>query len=152
MSNEVSEFGLNAKQEEAAILEAYGGMDVTTIAKRVGVSRQTIYTYRKKKEYIEAVDRFKQEKKNMARSYFLSNLEEAVTTLGKLMRSNDESIALKASREFIHNALGKPTSNVQLNTSITENSSNAPKDILEMEDEEFEQRMLAGDSEENEDE
>lgn len=152
MSNELSTFGLSAKQEEAAVLEAYGGMDVVAIAKAVGVTRQTIYSYRKKKEYIDAIDTFKQEKKNMARSFFLNHLDEAVTTLSKLMRSSDQSIALKASREFIHNALGKPTSNVQLNTSIIDHGANAPKDILEMEDEEFEQRMLSGDTDEYEDE
>ncbi|UQX56065.1 helix-turn-helix domain-containing protein [Cytobacillus pseudoceanisediminis] len=66
MSNEVKEYvpdGLTDKQNEVAILEAYGGMDRRQISKTVGISHQTLYTYLKKPEVIATIDKYRQEKK-----------------------------------------------------------------------------------------
>jgi transposase-like protein len=154
MTQELIEFnedGLTAKQEELAILEAYGGMTRVDIAKQLGINRQTLYNWLKKPEIVATIDKHRQEKKNLARSIFLMHLEEAVAVQAKLMKSSDESIRLKASDRIIQYNIGKPTAQLTVNTNSNDgNGGNVPKDILEMEDAEFEQRMLGGHDEEDE--
>jgi uncharacterized protein YjcR len=148
---ELNEFGLTSKQDEAAMLEAYSGMDRRKIAETIGISPTTFYKWKKKPEYIATVDRYEREKKNLARSKFLGLLDRAIDVQAKLMESKDESIALKASDKIIQYNVGKPTASLTVNTNSNEGKGNStPKDILEMEDAEFEQRMLGGHDEEDE--
>jgi hypothetical protein len=148
---EVNEDGLTSKQDEFCMLEAYGGMDRRSIFKTVGISHQTGYNWLKKPEIIATIDRHRQEKKNLAKSLFLRHLDEAIEVQAKLMKSSDESIRLKASDKIIQYNIGKPTAQLTVNTNSNDgNGGNVPKDILEMEDAEFEQRMLGGHDEEYE--
>ncbi|MEH7346088.1 phBC6A51 family helix-turn-helix protein [Bacillus sp. JJ1532] len=145
MSNELEMIiidGLTSQQNEAAILEAYGGMDRSTIAKTVGVSRTTYYQWLKKPEMMTAIDKYAQEKKNLAKSFLLKNLDKASETLAELMNSKDDSIRLKAADRILQYGVGKPSSSLHVTSDLTNvNHSNTPKDILDMEDEEFESRL-----------
>ncbi|MGP7815548.1 phBC6A51 family helix-turn-helix protein [Niallia sp. 01092] len=138
----LNELGLTEQQDEAACLLAYGGMEKQMIAKAVGVSRTTLYKWEKKPEFIEAVDIYKRDKKNVSRSLMLGLLEEAVKVQAALLKSEDESIRLKASDRIVQHVLGKPSSSIELTTNLNNNEGSTPKDILEMEDEEFERKML----------
>lgn len=145
MSNEIEPYildGLTAKQNEVAILEAYGGMDRRTIAKTVNVSPTTYYQWLKKPEMIAAIDKYAQEKKNLAKSFLLKNLDKASKTLAELMNSKDDSIRLKAADRILQYGVGKPSTSLHVTSELTNiNQSNTPRDILDMEDEEFERRL-----------
>lgn len=138
----LNELGLTEQQDQAASLLAYGGIEKQEIAKIVKCSRTTLWQWEKKPEFMAAVDIHKRDKKNVARSMMLGILEKAIKVQEDLLQSDDESIRFKASDRIISHALGKPSSSIELTTNISNGDSGTPKDILDMEDEEFERKML----------
>ena len=104
---------MTEKQIQAAKMYAEG-LEVTEISKRIGISRSTFYEWKKKKEFLSEVDRFKQEFLNSAEGRLGENVNKYIDALeviafcGKSEKNRTDALTYLLDR-----VLGKPTNRTQ---------------------------------------
>lgn len=87
------------------------GERVTDIAKRIGVSRQTIYSWRNNSEVNAELDQRKQDIKNQGNAYILKDVNTYIDEVKKIAKdSTDQRVKFSANKYLIDRTLGVPTS------------------------------------------
>lgn len=133
----MSEEILSHQQQAAAQLLANGTLDKQEIAKRVGISRTTLYHYMKQDKFNAEVHRLKQEFRSFGKELMESKLVDAVNGYWDLInKSENAMVAAKGYEFFIERSIGKVSSNVKLTTEV-ENVKKVDVDILEAEQEKW---------------
>lgn len=120
-------------KEAAAQLLAYGGVEKQDIAKQLGISRTTLWTWEKNDDDFKArVDELKQEFEGFAKDLIQSKLVDAVNEYWKLINtSENDRVKAEGYKFFIERQLGKVTNKVELTTEI--NNTSLDEDILNVE-------------------
>ncbi|TCN25493.1 phBC6A51 family helix-turn-helix protein [Mesobacillus foraminis] len=135
---------LNNQQQAAAQLLAQGTLEKQEIAKRVGISRTTLYHYMKQAKFIAEVDRLKQDFKTFGKGLVESKLTDAVNGYWKLLeQSNNDMVRAKGYEFFIERSLGKLTNSHTISTEVT-NIKQVDEDILEAEQEQWAKELEEG--------
>jgi transcriptional regulator with XRE-family HTH domain len=138
----VSEKEWSKKQRDAQLLLAIGNKGKQELAKDLDISRTTLWTWEKDREFMAEVDRIKQENEDFGLRLYYNNLINAVENVKELgNNANNEMVKLNANLEFINRVLGKPSSSLKLTTEV-ENVKQVGEDILEAEQRKWEQEML----------
>lgn len=106
---------LNENQIKAVHYMA-DGMNISDIARSLGVCRQTIYDWKEKEEFIAELDRQIQRIKIEADKKLTSNLGRYVGELEKIaFTSKNEKVRLSALTYLIDRVLGRCTTKVDAN-------------------------------------
>lgn len=113
------------------------GKGNTEIAKIVGVSRTTIWTWSNEEEVKAELNRFEREIKTHAQNRFNNRLDSMVNNAFSLaLNSPSDKIRADMTQYCIDRVLGKTTTKVEVQPTGEENKVSV--DILEQEFEEFE--------------
>jgi DNA-binding XRE family transcriptional regulator len=128
---------LDKKRQAAAQLLAIGGIEKSEIARRVGVSRTSLWSWEKEDKMIAEINRLKHEYKVFGKELMESKLVEAVNGYWKLIQSTDNAmVAAKGYEYMIDRSLGKVTNKHEIQASVVPDSHNS-KDIIEAENEQW---------------
>jgi len=127
---------LDERQIKAAELWAKG-VHFIDIPKEVGVSRTTIYEWKKLEEFKAEHDRFVQEFNYAARGRISAAGPEAADVIINLMRHGVGRNKLLAALEILDRDLGKPTTKLEINDNRDNKDSVSP-DVLDEEMDESE--------------
>lgn len=123
---------LNEKQLRCIELMVENNMEISTVAKEIGVSRTTIYNWMKDERFKAELDKSEQELKTRVQHIFIRRLPAAVDKLWELTNaSNSEGNRVKfnAVVEWLNRTLGK------VNTAVTlEDKRVDTDDSLSMDD------------------
>lgn len=97
------------------------GLNITEIAKRVGVSRDTIYSWMKRKEWTKKVNEYTRAAKSQAEDkikgktlYYMSELEKIADS------TENDNTKVDIYKYLINRVLGTPTSKVE--TKVEDNT------------------------------
>lgn len=111
---------LNEKQVQAAKLYAEGTKP-TDIARKLGISRQAFYGWKKNKEFTSEVDRFIQEVKTSAEQSLTSKVDTYIAALEDIaLTGRSEKNRTDALTYLLDRVLGKSTTKIQDITEATE--------------------------------
>src|SRR5699024_10279525 len=126
---------LPKNKEEAALLLASGTMDKTDIAKKVGISRTTLWTWETNDENFKAeVDRLKREFKTRGQNFIMGKVNTVLSEIDKLaLTAESEKVRLDALKFLAEQAIGKATTKLEVETNVNENNVNVTDDLLELE-------------------
>lgn len=123
---------LNEKQLRCIELMVENNMEISTVAKEIGVSRTTIYNWMKDERFKAELDKSEQEIKTRVQHIFVRRLPEAIEKLWKLTDANNSEgnrVKFNAVVEWLNRTLGK------VNTAVTlEDKRVDADDSLSMDD------------------
>lgn len=112
---EIKDTKLTAIQESVALAIATGMANITEIAKKYNISRQTIYDWKKKPEFNAAVDRFRQENLEVGMALINGYFVDAVSELKLLAnRTDNDSLRADIYKFIINHTKGKPSSSINV--------------------------------------
>ncbi|OAA90720.1 helix-turn-helix domain-containing protein [Clostridium coskatii] len=98
------------KDQEKMITMLIEGYRITDIAKKIGVSRQTIYSWRNNSEVNAELDQRKQDIKNQGNAYILKDVNTYIDEVKKIAKeSTDQRVKFSANKYLIDRTLGVPT-------------------------------------------
>lgn len=102
-------------------------MNVSAVARELGVSRGTIYNWLNDERFKAELHKSEQEIKDRMQHIFIRRLPEAIEKLWKLTETADNRTKLGATKEWVDRAIGK------VNTSVTveDKRENADESSLE---------------------
>ncbi len=131
----MSEENLPVNKEAAAQLIASGGVEKQEIAKRVGVSRATLWNWENKDEKFKArIESLKQEFEIFGIQLISSKFNDAIKDLWNLGQdTKNDKVRYDVLRYFIDQKIGKPTSKAEITYSGDEDKDRVS--INEMEEE-----------------
>ena len=132
---------LNELQIKAAI-EYAKGAKITEIAKKMGVTRQTVYNWLDNKEFTNEVDRYTQQIKTSAERNLSNKVDAYIDALEDIaFNGRSEKTRTEALTYLLDRVLGKSTTKIQDVTEVKEQDQEAvswedikDKDILELKD------------------
>lgn len=107
------------------------GIPVMEISKKIGVSRTTIYDWKKQEEFAAELDRIEQEFISSAIYKLKRAAPVAADKLIKLLNGKYEKTQLSAAIDLLDRTAGKATTKVEV--SNDKDSKSVSKDILESE-------------------
>jgi transcriptional regulator with XRE-family HTH domain len=125
---------LTQQQIVAAQLLASGSVEKQEIAKRIGISRSTLYNWINKDEGFNAeVDRLRHELKVFGEDLIAGRLVDAVKGYWDLIiQTENDRVAADGYKYFIDRNLGKPTTKLDVEAGMKQ-EQNIDNDILEAE-------------------
>lgn len=86
------------------------GYRITDIAKKIGVSRTSIYTWKDSDEVKAALNRRTQDIKNQGNAYILKDVNTYIDEVKKIAKeSTDQRVKFSANKYLIDRTLGVPT-------------------------------------------
>jgi len=116
------------------------GTTVVDIAKEVGISRQTVYDWKKLEEFVAEIDRLGQEFLNAAQGRLKFAAVLAAEEVIKLLKSGTyEKTRLSAAQDILDRNLGKATTRMEVGDSRSD-KDNVTVDVLDKEIDEFESK------------
>jgi len=119
-------------QQSDMITMLISGEGVMDIAKKVNVSRQTVYAWMNKDNIKAELDRRKQDLTHQGTALMLRGLETYITTIKELAADkSDKRVCLAANQYLINRIYGNPTQSVEV--SEIENADNLNENDLEKE-------------------
>ncbi|MEX3710866.1 phBC6A51 family helix-turn-helix protein [Cytobacillus horneckiae] len=131
----------NAKQKEAIKLLAAKTMTKQQIADLLDVSRTTLWYWHKDPDFVREVNNFERELENFGNLLIKSKTLEAIEGYWNLTKDSKNDMVRRNGYEyFLNRSLGKMPETIH-HTNDTSQTS-AGKDILEAEQEEWEQQMI----------
>ncbi|KEI94444.1 hypothetical protein N496_20140 (plasmid) [Clostridium botulinum A2B3 87] len=126
------------QQQSDMITMLIEGHSITDIAKKLNITRNTVYAWMKR-EYINAeMDKRKQELKNQGNQIILKDLSTYIGNIKELANDNsDKRVCLAANQYLLNRIYGNPTCTTEDNNN--ENNDNVNENELEKELNEFTQ-------------
>ena len=98
---EKSKLRLNARQRQAAILLAEGHDTVSSIAKKLGVDRTTLYNWKNRPDFQALTNQIQQDVVAAANAMLTSLFVEALRAQAQLLKSKNERIRLAATKMIL---------------------------------------------------
>ncbi|ADK16689.1 helix-turn-helix domain-containing protein [Clostridium ljungdahlii] len=98
------------KDQEKMITMLIEGYRITDIAKKIGVSRTSIYTWKDSDEVKAELNRRTQDIKNQGNAYILKDVNTYIDEVKKIAKeSTDQRVKFSANKYLIDRTLGVPT-------------------------------------------
>ncbi|MBU3126759.1 phBC6A51 family helix-turn-helix protein [Clostridium tagluense] len=126
---------LDERQIRCAEMVAIG-INNTEIAKVVGISRTTLWSWGKLEEFTAKLDEFEQEISFQSKRILKGALVDASKVLVKQLHSKNEKIAQGAATDILDRGHGKATSRMEL-ADGRDDKDNVSVDVLDKEIKEF---------------
>lgn len=105
------------KAQEDMITMLITGENITDIAKRLNVTRNTIYAWMNKDNVKAELDRRKQELARQGNQIILKDITTYIDNIKDLARDkSDKRVCLAANQYLLNRIYGNPTSNVDINS------------------------------------
>lgn len=124
------------KDQEKLITMLIEGNRITDIAKKIGVSRQTIYSWKDNSEVKAELDRRKQDLANQGNQLILRDLTTYIDNVKDLANDkSDKRVCLAANQYLLNRIYGNPTAVVETNNEDT--GDNVDTNELEIQLNEF---------------
>ena len=90
----ISKFaGITPKQQQAVML-ILGGSSVADAARRIGVSRRTLHQWRRSEKFIEALESWRADMEQVARSRLLNLSSMGLRAIHRALEAGDAKVAL----------------------------------------------------------
>lgn len=128
---------LDERQVKCAEMVAIG-TSKTEIAKVIGISRTTLWSWEKLEEFTTKLDEFEQEISFQSKRILKGALVDASKVMVKQLTSKNEKIAQGAATDILDRGHGKATSRMEL-ADGRDDKDNVPIDVLDKEIEEFDE-------------
>ena len=123
---------LNQQQSDMINL-MIAGENITDIAKKLNVNRNTVYNWLKKDHDRAELDKRKQELTNQGNRIIMKDLSTYIGNIKELANDkSDKRVCLAANQYLINRVYGSPTSNVNVDGTSDDNEV---QDIAELENE-----------------
>ena len=123
---------LNQQQSDMINL-MIAGENITDIAKKLNVNRNTVYNWLKKDHVRAELDKRKQELTNQGNRIIMKDLSTYIGNIKELANDkSDKRVCLAANQYLINRVYGSPTSNVNVDGTSDDNEV---QDIAELENE-----------------
>ncbi|MBD5642761.1 helix-turn-helix domain-containing protein [Clostridium botulinum] len=120
------------QQQSDMITMLIEGHSITDIAKKLNITRNTVYAWMKKDHISAEMDRRKQELKNQGNSIILKDVHSYIGNIKDLANnSTDNRVKLAANQYMLNRIYGNPTCTTEDNNS--ENNDNLNENELEKE-------------------
>ncbi|WP_278382312.1 helix-turn-helix domain-containing protein [Clostridium tyrobutyricum] len=98
------------KDQEKMITMLIEGERITDIARKIGVSRTSIYTWKDNDEVKAELNRRTQDIKNQGNAYILKDVQTYIDEIKNIAKnSTDQRVKFSANRYLIDRTLGTPT-------------------------------------------
>lgn len=124
------------KDQEKLITMLIEGNRITDIAKKIGVSRQTIYSWKDNSEVKAELDRRKQDLANQGNQLILRDLTTYIDNVKDLANDkSDKRVCLAANQYLLNRIYGNPTAVLETNNEDT--GDNVDTNELEIQLNEF---------------
>lgn len=121
------------RQQHDMISMLIAGENITDIAKKLNVNRNTIYNWMKKDDIRAELDKRKQELTNQGNRIIMKDLSTYIGNIKELANDkSDKRVCLAANQYLINRVYGSPTSNVNVDGT---NDDTEVQDIAELENE-----------------
>lgn len=104
------------QQQSDMVTMLIAGENITDIAKRLKVNRNTVYNWMKKDHIKAEMDKRKQELTHQGNHMILKDIATYISNIKDLANDkSDKRVALAANQYLLNRVFGNPTSNVDLN-------------------------------------
>jgi len=101
---------LLTKDQEKMITMLIEGERITDIAKKIGVSRQTIYSWKDNDDARAELDRRRQDLANQGNNYILKDVYTYIDSIKALAKDkSDKRVCLSANQYLLNRVYGNPT-------------------------------------------
>jgi DNA-binding CsgD family transcriptional regulator len=128
-------------QQSDMITMLINGENITDIAKKLNVNRNTVYNWMKKDNIRAEIDRRKQELTNQGNQLIMKDLTTYIGNIKDLANDkSDKRVCLAANQYLINRIYGNPTNTLEVTTE--ENSDNLTETELEQELSKFKKLSL----------
>ena len=118
------------KDQEKMITMLIEGERITDIAKKIGVSRQTIYSWMNKDDAKAELDQRRQDIKTQGNAYILKDVQTYIDEVKRIAKSStDQRVKFSANKYLIDRTLGVPTATGD--EDMDNNSDNVNENELE---------------------
>lgn len=109
------------QQQSDMVTMLINGENITDIAKRLKINRNTVYNWMKKDNIKAELDRRKQELSRQGNQIILKDLNTYIGNIKELANDkSDKRVCLAANQYLINRVYGSPTSNVDINSNNEE--------------------------------
>jgi len=126
---------LNEKQMRCIEMMIEDSMEITKIAKELGVSRTTIYNWMKDERFKAELDKNEQDIKTRVNRVIVHRLPEAIEKLWALTNSTDGRTKLKATKEWVDRGLGKVSTSMTIEDKRSNSDVGSIDELMTMADE-----------------
>ena len=126
---------LNEKQMRCIEMMIEDSMEITKIAKELGVSRTTIYNWMKDERFKAELDKNEQDIKTRVNRVIVHRLPEAIEKLWALTNSTDGRTKLKATKEWVDRGLGKVSTAMTIEDKRSNSDVGSIDELMTMADE-----------------
>lgn len=117
-------FEVITKAQEDMITMLIIGESITDIAKKLNVTRNTVYAWMNKENIKAELDRRKQELSRQGNNYILKDLMTYIDNIKDLANDkSDKRVCLAANQYLINRIYGNPTNSVEVTTNETDNNN-----------------------------
>lgn len=128
------------QQQNDMVTMLINGENITDIAKKLNINRNTVYNWMKKDNIKAELDRRRQELARQGNQIILKDLTTYIDNIKVLANDkSDKRVCLAANQYLINRVYGNPTSNVDIN-SDNENLGGEDIDSLAVEINNFRKR------------
>lgn len=118
------------KDQEKMITMLIEGERITDIARKIGVSRQTIYSWMNKDDAKAELDQRRQDIKTQGNAYILKDVQTYIDEVKRIAKSStDQRVKFSANKYLIDRTLGVPTATGD--EDMDNNSDNVNENELE---------------------
>ncbi|SDJ76485.1 phBC6A51 family helix-turn-helix protein [Salimicrobium halophilum] len=129
---------LDERQMRAIEYVAEGQLNRSDIAKRVGISRPTLYKWLDDDEFVSEVNSRLQKERGLAEKKIDAKLDFAVGKLYEIAQDNsNRRVQADVLKYLVDRSLGKPTTKLDLDASLND-EKNVEADVLDQEFQEYE--------------
>ncbi|WP_231169636.1 helix-turn-helix domain-containing protein [Clostridium botulinum] len=119
------------QQQNDMITMLIQGENITDIAKRLGVNRNTIYNWKAKDHIRAELDKRKQDMINQGNQIILKDLDTYIGNIKELANDkSDKRVCLAANQYLINRIYGSPTSNINIDNEIDTEGNGEDIDVL----------------------
>ena len=125
-------YNVLTSKESDMITMLINGENITDIAKKLNVTRQTIYNWQEKDNVKAELDKRRRELSRQGNSIILKDLTTYIDNIKNLANdSSDKRVSLAANQYLLNRIYGNPTNVVEDNTES--NTDNVDTNVLEEE-------------------
>lgn len=109
------------QQQSDMVTMLINGENITDIAKKLKITRNTVYAWMKKDNIKAELDKRKQELARQGNQIILKDLNTYIGNIKELANDkSDKRVCLAANQYLINRVYGSPTSNVDINSNSEE--------------------------------
>lgn len=139
MANGIVQKFNDQKMEELVILYIQGEK-LTHIAKKMNISRQTVYDWLAKDEVKASLDKHRRYLERQGNELILKDLQSYIDNIKELAKQcDDKRTSLAANQYLIDRIYGKTTTKLDLEASTKQTNNTVDEDIIDAEIDEIEE-------------